>query len=131
MNGKEHRFYFTYSTAERNEIKKIREKYSKNDGTEDKLARLRSLDEGVRQKGTAISIAVGVAGSLILGAGLSLILTDLGSALGIFSIILGLVLGVIGIATVALAYPAYMAITKRERQKIAPEIIRLSDELLK
>lgn len=47
------------------------------------------------------------------------------------ALIIGTVLGVIGIILVALAYPIYNHMLKQERERIAPEIIRLTDELLK
>ena len=49
----------------------------------------------------------------------------------LIGIIVGIIIGLIGIVGVSLAYPFYSYILERERKKIAPEIIRLSDELLK
>ena len=43
----------------------------------------------------------------------------------------GIIVGVVGILGIIAAYPLYNAITKRRREKLAPEIIRLSDELMK
>ena len=60
-------------------------------------------------------------------------MTDLGSVLGFGSalaMLIGIVLGVAGLVLVALAYPVYNRILKTERQRIAPEILRLTDELL-
>ena len=45
--------------------------------------------------------------------------------------ILGILVGVLGIAGVTAAYPIYIHITKKQREKLAPEILRLSDELIK
>jgi hypothetical protein len=45
--------------------------------------------------------------------------------------VLGIAVGVVGIVLVALAYPLYNRVLKKQREKIAPEILRLSDELLK
>jgi len=47
------------------------------------------------------------------------------------SFVAGVVIGLLGIVGVVMAYPIYSAITKRERRKMAPEILRLTDELMK
>ncbi len=60
---------------------------------------------------------------------MSFIMTELGNALGVWSIVLGVVIGVIGMALCAVSYPVYSYVLKRGRKKIAPEMIRLTDEL--
>ncbi len=125
-------FNYTYSAKEQEELKKIRQKYMPDsNGKEDKMERVRRLDKGANDKAQIISLALGIIGALILGTGLSMILTDIASALGIFATILGVIIGVIGGALAGIAYPAYSYVLKRERAKIAPEIIRLTDELIK
>ena len=67
-------------------------------------------------------------------AGISLFMSELGDAIGLssaLSMAIGVGTGFVGILLIALAYPAYMHITKKERERIAPEIIRLTDELMK
>ena len=132
QNQNPQEFRYTYSAKEQEELKRIREKYS--DREENKLERLRRLDNGVTQKAQAISLIFGVIGTLVLGGGMSLAMSDLGQALGLqnpFALILGIVLGVIGGVIAGLAYPVYNYVIKRERKKIAPEVLRLTDELLK
>ena len=73
----------------------------------------------------------GILGTLILGTDMSLCLTDLGSALGHWAMVIGILVGVLGLILVALAYPIYNGVLRNERQRIAPEILRLTDELLK
>ena len=127
-------FSYTYSAREQAEIRKIREKYSVKTEEENKMARLRRLDAKVTQKAQAFSLVFGVLGALILGLGMSLVMTDLGVTLGIQSnvtMLLGILIGVIGGIIVSLAYPIYHFLVLRERKKIAPEIIRLTDELMK
>lgn len=126
-------FRFTYSAKEQEEIKKIREKYAAP-LEEDKMTRLRSLDEGVTRKATAASLVFGIIGALILGSGMSLVMTDFGGRFGLsveIAMLIGIVVGVIGIVFVSLAYPIYNRILKKEREKIAPEILRLTEELMK
>ena len=125
-------FTFTYSAREQEEIKRIRDKYEAPAEAEDKLADLRRLDDGVTSKATAAALVVGILGTLLLGSGMSLIMTEIGAALGAFlSLLLGLALGAVGIVLVALAYPLYDRTLKKEREKIAPEVLRLTDELMK
>ena len=125
-------FNYTYSAKEQEEIKAIRKKYATPVETEDKMAQLRRLDAGVYSKATTVSLIVGVIGALIMGIGMSLILTDIGSMLGTaLSMIIGVILGIVGIILVCLAYPIYNHTLTKEREKIAPEIIRLTDELMK
>ena len=133
MENKE-TFKLTYSAKEQEEIKAIRKKYATREQTEDKMAQLRRLDAGVTQKATSVSLVFGVIGALILGMGMSLAMTDIGKIIGLaggMAMLIGIIIGVVGIVLVSLAYPLYNRIVKKERQKIAPEILRLTDELMK
>lgn len=126
-------FNYTYSAKEQEEIKAIRKKYVTPEEKEDKMAQLRRLDGAVTQKATVVSLAFGIMGALILGFGMSLAMTELGSVLGMhrgMPMLIGVVIGSVGIVLVSLAYPLYNRILKKEREKIAPEIIRLTDELM-
>lgn len=121
-------FEYTYSAEQQQEITEIRSKYLPRE--EDKMEKLRRLHNSASQKAQAASIAIGTIGALILGAGMSLCMTDLGAALGVFAMILGIVLGLVGIVLVALAYPVYNRVLKNERARIAPEVLKLTEELL-
>lgn len=117
-------FSYSYSAAHQEEIKSIRSKYLPQE--EDKLAQLRRLDAGVTQKGTAVSLAMGITGALVLGVGMCCCMVW-----GGVWFIPGIVIGFAGIAGVSSAYPVYNAVTAKEREKIAPEILRLTDELMR
>ncbi|MBQ2390682.1 MAG: hypothetical protein II306_02840 [Clostridia bacterium] len=126
-------FNYTYSAKEQDEIKAIRKKYSTPE-EEDKMTQLRRLDATVTQKSQAVSLVFGIIGALLLGLGMSLAMTNLGEILGSYkemAMLLGIIIGIIGIVLVCVAYPIYNRIVKKEREKIAPEIIRLTDELIK
>ena len=122
-------FEYTYSAQQRQEVEAIRKKYLPKE--EDKMEQLRRLHYSATQKAQAASIAIGVLGTLILGTGMSLCMTDLGAALGHLAMVIGILVGVLGLVMVALAYPLYNTVLRKERQRIAPEILRLSEELLK
>ena len=124
----ENAFEYTYSAARQQEIEHIRKKYLPKE--EDKMEQLRKLHASATRKAQAASIAIGVVGALILGTGMSFIMTDLGAALGNLAMVIGILTGILGIIQVALAYPVYNRVLKRERQRIAPEILRLTDELM-
>lgn len=128
MDNKEG-FSFTYSAEQQKEVEAIRKKYLPKE--EDKMEQLRKLHYSATQKAQAASIAIGVIGTLILGTGMSLILTELGMLLGALSMVVGSVIGFVGLVLVALGYPVYNRVLKKERERIAPEILRLTDELMK
>ena len=124
-----HSFEYTYSAQQRQEVEAIRKKYLPKE--EDKMEQLRRLHSIPTQKAQAASIAIGVLGALVLGTGMSLCMTDLGAALGHLAMVIGIFVGILGLVMVALAYPLYNSVLRKERQRIAPEILRLSEELLK
>lgn len=125
-------FSYTYSASEQEELKKLREKYAPRTDDEDKMERLRRLDARVTQKAQVWSLVFGVIGALLLGLGMSFIMTDLGASLSVgAAMAIGISVGTVGGILAALAYPVYLSVTKREREKIAPEILRLTDELMK
>lgn len=117
-------FEYTYSAPEHEEIKRIREKYLPKDEREQKLEVLRRLDQSVTQKATWASVTLGTASTLVMGVGMCccLVWTQLFA--------LGIVIGVIGILGIALAYPMYRHIAEKERARVAPEILRLTQELM-
>lgn len=128
MENKEN-FSFTYSAQQQKEIEAIRNKYVPQE--ENKMDRLRKLHAMPTKKAQAAALAVGIVGALIMGTGMSLAMTELGAALGNLAMVLGVLVGIVGMVLVALAYPIYNRVLKKKREKIAPEILRLSDELLK
>ena len=124
-----HSFEYTYSAQRQQEVEEIRKAYLPKE--EDKMEKLRKLHSIPTQKAQSASIAVGVIGALIFGTGMSLCMTELGAALGSLALVLGTMIGLAGIILVALAYPLYNRTLKKERERIAPEILRITDELLK
>ena len=128
-------FRYTYSAKEQAELKKIREKYETPVKEESKIERLHRLDRSVTHGAQTVALILGIVGALIMGFGMSLIMTaDLADVLGAYrdmALPLGIVVGLVGGGMAALAYPVYQLVLKRRRQKLAPEILRLTDELMK
>lgn len=115
-------FEYTYSAQQQAEIEKIRNKYLPKE--DDKLAQLRKLDASVTNKATMVGISIGLAGCLLLGSGMSLALV-----VGMEMLGLSLIMGIPGIIAMAMAYPVYKRVIEKERERIAPQILALADEL--
>lgn len=117
-------FEYTYSAKQQAEIAQIRKKYLPKE--EDKMELLRKLDRDATKPGTICSIAVGVVGCLVFGFGMSCVMVWSDSLM-----ILGIVVGIIGMIMMGMAYPVYVKITKKQREKLAPQILALTEELSK
>lgn len=124
MENNKETFEYTYSAVKQEEIDKIRRKYIPKE--EDKMDLLRKLDKDVTKPGTIWSIIIGVIGCLVLGAGMSLVMVG-----PEMFFIIGIVVGLIGIAIMAAALPIYKKITDKERKRITPQILKLTEELSK
>lgn len=125
-------FTYIYSAKQQEEIKRIRDRYLPP--KEDKMEQVRRMDAGAAQKAAAAGIVTGILGALLLGLGMSLVMTDIGETLRLGEkacMILGIVVGIIGMTLAAGAYPVYLRVGIKERKKIAPEILRLTEELMK
>ena len=111
-------------------VQKIRTQYTEKQHTE--LDELKALDTKVKKPAHVFAYTYGSLSAIVMGSGMSLVMTDIGTMIGLrATMVPGIVISVVGMVLVALAYPLYNRILKSERQKIAPEILRLSDELLK
>ena len=88
------------------------------------MEQLRRLDQSATRKGSIVSLVIGVLGCLLLGVGMccTMVWTQ-------DWFIPGIVIGLLGILSVCLAYPLYIRITRKERQKLAPQILKLTEEL--
>jgi hypothetical protein len=122
MDNNKETFHYTYSAKEQAEIEKIRQKYLPKE--ENKMEQLRKLDESATKPGTIAALALGIVSALLLGVGMccSMVWADR-------YFVLGVVLGLLGIAGMVASYPLYNHITAKKREQIAPEILRLTEEL--
>lgn len=124
MDNHNETFQFSYSAKEQEEVKQIRDKYIPKEA--DKMEQLRRLDAATTRKGTIVSLVVGVISALVLGVGMCCCMVW-----DSVWFIPGIIIGLVGMVGIALAYPLYSKITQKEREKAAPEILRLTEELLK
>lgn len=116
MEDKNKTFSYTYSAKQQEEIKNIRQKYLPKE--EDSIERLRKLDAGVTKPGTVTAFIVGIIGTLIFGIGMCCCMVCSDTCF-----ISGIVIGICGIVILSAAYPLYEYITKKKREKLAPEIM--------
>ena len=113
-------------------VQKIRTQYTEKEHTS--LDELKALDRKVKRPANVFAYVFGSISAIIMGAGMSLVMTEIGEVIGLapkMAMPVGILIGVVGIVLVCVAYPLYNRIVKKEREKIAPEIIRLTDELMK
>ncbi|HIY28703.1 MAG TPA: hypothetical protein H9679_06675 [Firmicutes bacterium] len=122
MENQNQTFHYTYSARQQEEIQSIRKKYLPKE--EDKMEQLRRLDQGTTKKGRILSITLGVIGCLLLGVGMCCTMVWMEQLF-----IPGIIIGLIGIGAVIAAYPLYTRVTRKEREKVAPQILQLTEEL--
>ncbi len=124
MSEQNDTFNYNYSAKQQEEIRKIREKYVPKE--ESKMEQLRRLDASATKPGIIAAMTLGIISTLVLGVGMCCVMVWEDRLF-----IPGIIIGVIGILGIVLAYPLYNRMTKKRREKLAPEILRLTDELSK
>lgn len=119
-------FNYTYSAPEQEEIKKIKEKYSPKTEEVNKIELLHKLDKSVSDKALIISLPVGIIGTLIMGLGMSCVMVW-----GDTLFLPGIIISIVGMIGAAVAYPVYTKVYNKYKQKVAPKILKLTEELEK
>lgn len=123
-------FEYNYSAKQQEEIEAIKQKYlPKREHPEDKMETLRRLDRQAERPGMIAALTLGIIGILVFGGGMSLAMLLPAGVPVSLCYVLGIFLGLLGMALMVLAYPAYKKITKVQREKIAPQILKLTEEL--
>ena len=121
----ENTFSYKYSAKENAEVQAIRKKYLPK--SESKLEELKRLDETVQTSGMVESLCAGIGGALIFGLGLCLAMQVIGS--GLVMMIIGVLIGIVGMAGMLVAYPVYRKVFSATKEKYAPRILELTAEL--
>ena len=112
-----------------NLVQKIRSQYVESQPTE--LDQLKALDAKVKTPATIFASVYGSLSAIIMGAGMSLVMTDIGAILGLTDgLVPGIVIGVIGMVLVLTTYPIYKKILAARKKKYAAQILELSEKLL-
>ena len=111
-------------------VSKICAQYVEKAPTE--LDELEVLDNQVKRPANVFAYLFGSIAALIMGAGMSLVMTDLAATLGIVNPILwGVIIGAVGLAAAVVNYPIYKKILGARRRKYASVILALSDNIMK
>ena len=111
-------------------VEKIRTQYMEKESTE--LDALRELDAKVKRPANVFAYVFGSISAIVMGCGMSLVMTDIGTTLGIpYTMALGIVIGIIGMFAAIINYPVYKKILGSRRKKYADEIITLSNKIMK
>ena len=111
-------------------VQKIRTQYIEKEHTE--LDKLKELDTKVKRPANVFSYIFGGISAIIMGGGMSLVMTDIGETVGIAdSMLSGIVIGLIGMLMAIINYPIYKGILGSRKKKYADKIIALSDNIMK
>lgn len=110
-------------------VQKIRTQYTGKESTA--LDALKALDKKVKTPANVFAWSFGSVAALLMGSGMSLVMTDIAETLGIAEPMLsGIVVGVVGMAMAIATYPIYRRLLNARRKKYAAEIVALSDRIL-
>ena len=108
---------------------KIRTQYMEKESSE--LDEIRALDAKVKRPANLFAYAFGSVSAVIMGFGMSLVMTDIGATLGIASALVpGIAIGVLGLGMALLTYPAYKRILGARKKKYGSEILALSEKIM-
>ena len=121
MEKQENTVNVTYSAEEQKEIDSIRAKYQPGEKKQPtNLDKLKKLDARVESKAMVSALSWGIISTLVLGVGMTCVLVW-------NQPVIGVIVGVLGLAGALYAWPLYQKVLKKEREKAAPEILRLSE----
>ena len=111
-------------------VEKIRTQYTEKEATE--LDALRELDSKVKRPANVFGYTFGSIAAIVMGAGMSLVMTDIGATVGISEPMLpGIVIGVVGMLMAIVNYPICKKILASRKKKYADEIIAISEKILR
>lgn len=111
-------------------VQRIRSQYTEKMYTE--LDALKALDRKVKKPANLFAYIFGTFSALIMGGGMSLIMTDISETLKISDpFVPGLVIGIVGLVMASVNYPIYKALLNGRRKKYAKEIVALSDKIMR
>lgn len=110
-------------------VQKIRTQYTEKEHTQ--LDELKALDAKVKRPANVFAYVFGSLSAMIMGAGMSLVMTNIGSIIGIENtMVTGIVVGVVGMIMAIINYPIYKNMLASRREKYAEKVIALSDKII-
>lgn len=118
------------NTSQNFMVEKIRTQYIEKESTE--LDALRELDAKVKRPANVFGYVFGSISAIIMGCGMSLVMTDIGATLGMADVMIpGIIIGIVGMLMAAINYPIYKRILGSRRKKYADKVIALSNKIMK
>ena len=85
-------------------VQKIRTQYTEKQHTE--LDELKALDAKVKKPANVFAYTYGAAGAIVMGAGMSLVMTDIGALIGLSATMVpGITVGIVGLGMALTTYP--------------------------
>ena len=110
-------------------VQKIRTQYTEKQHTE--LDELKALDAKVKRPANVFAYTYGSVSAIVMGAGMSLVMTDIGATLGLASAMVpGIIVGVVGMIMALTTYPIYKRMLSARKKKYAAQIMKLSDKIM-
>ena len=110
-------------------VQKIRTQYTEKQHTE--LDALKALDAKVKRPANVFAYTYGLLSAIIMGTGMSLVMTEIGTIIGLVNAMIpGIVIGVVGMGMALTTYPIYKKLLSSRKRKYAPEILKLSEKLM-
>ena len=110
-------------------VQKIRTQYTEKEHTN--LDALRELDAKVKRPANVFAYIFGTISAIIMGCGMSLVMTDIGSTIGMTdTMVPGIIIGIVGMLMAIINYPIYKGILGSRRKKYADQIMKLSDKIM-
>ena len=110
-------------------VQKIRTQYTEKQHTE--LDELKALDAKVKQPANVFAYIYGSVSAIVMGCGMSLVMTDIGQTLGLASsLVPGIVIGIVGLVLALTTYPIHKGILSSRRRKYASQILNLSEKIM-
>ncbi len=112
-------------------VQKIRSEYMEKSNEVKELEALKALDAKVKKPANVFAYVFGSVSAVIMGAGMSLVMTDIGSSIGMENAMIpGIVIGVVGMGMALANYPIYKKLLVSRKNKYAGEILKLSEKLI-
>lgn len=125
----ETKFAYTYSAKENQEVLEIRKRYQTRETSD--LGTLKALDAKVRRPANVFAYTYGSVSAIIMGAGMSLVMTEIGAILGLTATMVpGIAIGVVGMGMALTTYPIYKGILNARKKKFGPEILKLTEKIM-
>ena len=123
-------FSYKYSAQENQDVQKIRTQYIQKQHTE--LDALKALDAKVKRPANVFAYTYGSISAVVMGTGMSLVMTEIGEIIGLASAMVpGIAIGIVGMGMALSTYPIYKKLLSARKKKYAPEIMKLSEKIIK